>query len=376
MTFQFFYNIPCLIIYLSIIRYWGGGINITGVVAIVAMIMVIRHIRKSPIAWALTDSFMIIYLSLLYLSLLVNVANLQHLNAEYYLHLLAQCFVCPLVYIAGRIFYEKINYLRMKRAVTFAAVIVLLFSISKFIFPEIKPVDEFGVGSYYQYIGDGLAISALVLYKRESDNFDRLFLLVLIALILNGSRASAFCYFAVIFFLINRKFYIIIMPAFVAAIILYLYADYFETLLVGVSRVSSSIFNAVVLGESDQSFSERSEYLANAFEVAFNNPFFGSLGYEFIKYGEYGTYAHNIIDTWAQNGIFVFVAVIMAFFFEPILRLMRKLRVGLIVKPCVNIPLFLFIAFLITTSRNVDNIVLIFGLGLLASGINRKGDIC
>ena len=117
----------------------------------------IQHMSVADQALAALCAWMLFYAS-------VGSNVIANLPLEYGLHLASLIVLCPLAYYCGRVACRTIDALEVGRLLRLNAAIVLIFTGFKLALPSFIASSLGETGSYYQYMGDGLAVAALLAY--------------------------------------------------------------------------------------------------------------------------------------------------------------------------------------------------------------------
>jgi hypothetical protein len=247
--------------------------------------------------------------------------------------------------------------------------VISFFLIAMVAAPDFVKRNGLAANSYYQYLGDGLAVAALTAWAfGYRSKFYWVYLLTALLLAASGSRASAVAYAIAMGFSNIR---LLTIGAIVTAPLGYWLSSIIASGAgldwAGQFRVLSTFVAYFAQDEEDASFSERQQFLDNAIDVITNQPIFGQIGYE-VRLGEMGEYAHNILHLWANFGIIALILMLIVLFGMPLARLLgsspRDDRYPL--------PLLVFVATELLFFRHPENIVLFFALGILASLYGRQ----
>jgi hypothetical protein len=165
----------------------------------------------------------------------------------------------------------------------------------------------------YQYWGDGFAILALMFVTTRCSRGALLVstFLAIVILFFIPSRSSLMCAALALAVFLYMRFpsASLMAGSFIAGFGLFFFIGMgsrinLAALVQGQAFSRQTYF--LVEGE-DNSLNLRLEYWNTGMNTIFQNPFLGQYGYHIEKYAEQGTYMHNIMDIWAQVGIFPFL---------------------------------------------------------------------
>ena len=298
---------------------------------------------------------------------------IANLPADYGLHLASLILLCPLAYYCGRIACQSIEVRDGARLLQMNAAIVLVFTGFKLAFPTFVASSLGETGSYYQYMGDGLAVAALIAYGiGYRPRLYWAYFLTLALLLAIGSRASALAFGLGLLFTNRRLFILFIATSIpVAALVMFMVERGIGGELFGQFRVLSTVLSLYLDDTVDLSLLERQEFLSNAFQVIWQHPLFGLIAYE-ARAGSLGEYAHNILHMWANFGLIGFLLTLLVLFGAPLERIFgKRLDVSALFDPK---PLLVFCAAELLLFRHPENLVLFYALGAMVSLYKSSSD--
>ncbi|NDD75616.1 MAG: hypothetical protein EBZ40_11675 [Gammaproteobacteria bacterium] len=317
----------------------------------------------------LADLALLALIGFMMLRLLASLNFVIGLPLDYGLHAISLLVVCPFMYYAGRTMALELSSEHAVRLLGINIFVVTFFLIAMVAAPDFVKRNGLAANSYYQYLGDGLAVAALTAWAfGYRSKFYWVYLLTALLLAASGSRASAVAYAIAMGFSNIR---LLTIGAIVTAPLGYWLSSIIASGAgldwAGQFRVLSTFVAYFAQDEEDASFSERQQFLDNAIDVITNQPIFGQVAYE-VRLGEMGEYAHNILHLWANFGIIALILMLIVLFGMPLARLLgpspRDDRYPL--------PLLVFVATELLFFRHPENIVLFFALGILASLYGRQ----
>ena len=280
------------------------------------------------------------------------------------MHLASLLFICPMMYYVGRVAAQQLSARGTQRLLSINLTIVLVFLAFSIAVPDFAKRNGLEANSYYQYMGDGLAVAALTAWAcNYRPRFYWPYLLTAVLLVSIGSRASAVAYVAAMAF---SNFRLVVTGAIVAAPAGLWLLSAIERGAgldwTGQFRVLSTFLDVFLQDAEDASLSERQLYLDNAINVIQQRPLLGEMAYE-LHYGGLGEFVHNILHLWANFGLPAFLLMLLIIFSAPASKLLEStakstLRPG---------PLFVFLATEFLFFRHPENVVLFFALGVMVT---------
>jgi hypothetical protein len=321
---------------------------------------------------SLSDLGLIGLVTFMLLRVLASLNVVLEQPLEYGLHVVSLLLVCPFMYFAGRVMATGLRSEEASRLLALNVVIVIGFLVITIAAPEFVRRNGLEASSYYQYMGDGLAITALIAWARGyRPRFYWPYLLTAVLLVSIGSRASAVAYVVAMAFS-NLRFMLTagIVAAPVGLWLLGAIERGAGLDWAGQFRVLSTFLDFYLQDAEDASFSERQQYFDNAMNVIQNNPLSGQVAYE-VRGGELGEFVHNILHLWANFGALAFLLMLLVIFGAPAARLFSK-------SPASDrhaLPLLAFVATELLFFRHPENVVLFFALGVLATFYAQRNDL-
>ena len=355
----------------------GFRVNVTvaSLVPAVTVLLLSRPLRNA--AWsglAGSDWALAVFVLSAAAAMAMSLPNVGALPLDYMLHAAALLLLCPLAYVLGRVLAANATPRGLENLFRLALILTICFVALTFALPDLVSTEESVRGSYYQYSGDCLAVTALIhLLMRQKSSPRWMLLLVLPVLVLIGSRASVASYGIALLFSQMLPFVAVLAVAAVGVwllledTILSLVPELFDA-----TRVVTTLLGAAIEGREDASLLERQQFQAMAFESIKNHPLFGHFGYDYYVNGFVGGFSHSALDLWAQYGLMTFLAFIVMLVLTPILGLIRvHTRRGWSRTPASTWALFVFLLLEFTFFRHPESVVLFFGAGALV-GLSRR----
>lgn len=312
----------------------------------------------------IADLALLALIGFMMLRLLASLNFVLGLPLDYGLHAISLLVICPFMYYAGRTMMLDLSSDSAARLLSINIFIVTLFLVATIVAPDVIKRNGMAANSYYQYMGDGLAVAALTAWALGyRSKFYWVYLLTAALLASTGSRASALAYVIAMGFSNLR---LLAMGAVVASPVAYWLSSIITSGAsldwTGQFRVLSTFVAYFAQDQEDASFSERQQFLDNAIDVINNQPIFGQIAYE-VRSGEMGEYAHNILHLWANFGIVALILMLLVLLGTPLLRLL----LGTPRSDRYPLPLLVFVAMELLFFRHPENIVLFFALGILTT---------
>ena len=283
---------------------------------------------------------------------------------DYGLHVISLLYVCPFMFYVGRVTGTGLETNGMAKLLILNLVIVVCFLAITVIAPDFVRRNGLEANSYYQYMGDGLAVAALAAWA--CNYRPRLYwpyLLTAVLLVSVGSRASAVAFLIAMAFS-NARF-LIVAGATGLPLGFWLLGEIERGAgldWAGQFRVLSTFLDFYLKDAEDASYSERQQYFDNAIDVIDKNPLMGEVAYE-MRTGGMGEFVHNILHLWANFGLIALCLMVLMIFGGPISRLFSSTNVD----ERRPFPLLVFVAVELLFFRHPENVVLFFALGLLTS---------
>jgi hypothetical protein len=300
---------------------------------------------------------------------IVNSRRLAELPADYTLLLISLVVFCPLGYWVGRLVGAKSDAGEAARLLNYNILIVLAYIIYGAIGLGPGHVSE-EAGSYYQFMGDGLSVTALAAYSMGyRPKFLVPYLLVALLLLGIGSRASALAFIACFLFLRPKLLllgittgtaFVVVGTTILATIDLPPWLNQF--------RVISTSLALITDGTADLSYLDRYDYFMKGLAIIREYPLTGLIGYEF-EWGGSGDYMHNALHLWASFGLPAFLVFVLALVAPAILTAhlrdqdARATRGGS--QPALGLIYLILVQFALF--RHPNNFVLFYALGIAAS---------
>lgn len=351
----------------------GFGVNVTLGASLLAMAVY----ALLPVAWSTrhpvgeSSVAVVVFAAACSLSVLMSLPALGSVPIAYAMHTLVLIVLCPLAFFVGRRFALTSNGPSMARLFRVSLALAVLFVVARLLWPDIISDDEIGKGSYYQYVGDTLAMAALLAYASgDRARFHWPWLLVLPLLVLVGSRASFAAYGTALLVTTMWRPVLLLGAGSAGAIVALgdrlaeLVPDFYE-----VSRVVTSLAITLIEGHEDASLGERRDFNAQALATIAEKPFLGRYGYDWILNGYVGGHAHSAIDVWAQFGVLALLAFVAAVTLSPLSYLVARLARRSPVdegRQFALLPMLLFLVILFAFFRHPESVPLFFGIGTLA----------
>ena len=224
-----------------------------------------------------------------------------------------------------------------------------------------------GIDTPYQQLGDSFAICsiAVLAFVRRS------WLAAIIAMVS----------IALLFVLPSRSAAVFGSIALLATIALYatLRMRVFLTVVIAIAVIvlqgpiirevnvafEGSRHQAIIISPSeDESNLERATILSVGMRVIRDNPIFGYFGFEYAKFGEGGYYIHNVLDIWAQAGVFPFAAFALLWFYLCRQVWLLYARDKTLAIPAIGLLMFVALSWIF--ARHAANAHLYLCLGYMA----------
>ena len=338
--------------------------NITLLVPAAAFFVMLAGRWRTIGSISISDFAMMALVVYMMLRSLASLNTILEQPADYGLHAISLLIVCPFMYFVGRIVAQNLSTNQSARLLAINLIIVIGYLALSVVSPEFLRQRGLAANSYYQYMGDGLAVAALLAWGYGyRAPFYWPYIITAFSLISIGSRASAVAYVIAMAFS-NLRF--LVTASLVAAPV----GLWFLTAIergAGLDwanqfRVLSTFLDFYTQDAEDASFSERQQFFDNAMNVINEHPLTGKIAYE-VQGGVMGEYVHNALHLWANFGIvaLLLMALVVA---GGLLGRRPNQTAGKINYP---FPLLVFVAAELMFFRHPENIVLFFALGALAT---------
>lgn len=349
----------------------GVPISITALVpGLWLLIALLSNISALKIRLVPVDIAMVALFSVLAIMSLFNARQIVGLPIGYGIQILSLLLVCPLGYWVGRVVGSAMDSATADWLLYANIIIVLIFVMVMGFSPtfSVATIDE--AGSYYQFMGDSLAVIALcTLGVRYHHGLLGPYFMTGVLLVGVGSRASAIAFFLSLL-LSNRVLFTAGIAAISGLILITagLLASAELPEWMNDFRVVTTAFALLRDGTIDLSYLERLEYFFNGLDIIISEPMFGLIGYEY-QWGLTGSYIHSGLHIWATFGIVAFalfvIAVIMPLFAYQERLSWESDRANTSATTSRALVIFSIIQFALF--RHPDNFVLFFALGFATS---------
>lgn len=315
-----------------------------------------------------SDYSLLILCAWMLLCTAINSNILANLPLDYALHLLSLTVLCPLAYYCGRVATNSVTMQEGASLLKLNIAVVAAFMTFKLLLPSFVASNLGETGSYYQYMGDGLALAGMMAFGLGyRPRLYWSYFLALALLLAIGSRASALAFMTGLLVTNRRVLLLFVATAVPTALLLTLMVDRgIGGEIFGQFRVLSTVLSLYVDDTVDLSLLERQDFLANALQVITQHPLMGIFAYE-ARAGSLGEYAHNILHMWANFGLPGITLMLLVLVGAPLEHLIQKQRGTQIAATFNPRPLFVFCAAELLFFRHPENLVIFYALGTMTS---------